>query len=76
MMPWPQPCTPCILWLQLLCKPCLEDLHSLKICFSTFLSLQIGMPFLHTENNWLMMLCSMPTKRLSILTTRLVKSPQ
>ncbi len=33
----------------------------------------IGTPFLHAEKNWSMMHCFVPTKSISILTTRLVK---
>ncbi|KAL7461654.1 hypothetical protein ACHAXS_002065 [Conticribra weissflogii] len=72
-MLWLLPCMPCSPWFQLHCKPCLDDLFSLEICFSTFLFLQISTPFLHVENNWSMMHYFMPTKSISILTIWLVK---
>ncbi len=48
-------------------------LLSLKTCFSIFLSLLIGKPSFHRENNWSMTLCFVPTKSISVLATRLVK---
>ncbi len=41
-MPLPLPCMPCSPWFELCCKPCLKDLHSLKICFSAFLTAKRG----------------------------------
>ncbi len=73
MMPWPLSCMPCNLQSQLRCRLHLEDSRSLEICFSTFLSLQIGRQYLLEGNNWSMTLCSTQIKSKTILTTRLVK---
>ncbi len=73
MMPWPLQFTPCGVWSQLHCRLCLEDLRSLETHFSIFLSLLIGKPSFQGESNWSMMLCFVPTKSTSTLTTRLVR---
>ncbi|KAL7460974.1 hypothetical protein ACHAXS_001413 [Conticribra weissflogii] len=50
MMPWQLLYIPSNLWFELCCKPCLEDLYSLEICFLALLFLQICMPFLNAES--------------------------
>ncbi len=73
MMPWLLPCMPCGPRSQLSCRLHLEDLCSLKTCFSKKIFLQIDRQSFHKEKNWSMMPCFVPTKSVSIMTTRLGK---
>ncbi len=48
---------PCNQWIQLRCKPPLEDLRSHVICFLMFLPLKNRRQSLHDKSNWSMTLC-------------------